>query len=522
MISKPVTKARRRPVRLTLLAVGGLLCGGLLIDGFLVEPNRLERREVTLACPGLVNGPVRILLFSDVNHTGPDRMEDAIRDAAAVFGPDLVFVAGDLIDTPAATRRGEVLESAEEFLASLPAPSGRFLAPGEVESPSAKRLRDAWPAGAVEFLSNEARMVEVRGEHLDLFVADPAVDPAPWTLGSEAGRPFVFSRGRHVNQLLVYQGPGLDDWRENEITFSFQALEPGALLELRFAWQGAPPILPGPIAGGGWQLVRNEYRPDFRLYHYAVHRRRLAGRIESGFVPPARVWCRARIRLTDEGQRARVRARFWAESSTEPADWSIDATDDRPAGPVHGTVALGGRSGGRRYADLRITGAGGRVLLEEPFRDPARLRKVWTYRSALADWLFGAGPSGAARIVLVHNPDLVLDVADIAGPKPGLVLAGHTHGGQVRLPLFGALYTSTRLGRRYDRGLFVLDGFPLYITAGTGTSVIPVRLFDPPEVTLLTLVPPHLAPEGGTLHREHLSERVISATNSAADPARSH
>ena len=51
------------------------------------------------------------------------------------------------------------------------------------------------------------------------------------------------------------------------------------------------------------------------------------------------------------------------------------------------------------------------------------------------------------------------------------------------------------IGRKYDYGLFRFEGVPLYITAGVGTSILPFRLFDPPEVTLLTLVPTDHAPD---------------------------
>lgn len=62
-----------------------------------------------------------------------------------------------------------------------------------------------------------------------------------------------------------------------------------------------------------------------------------------------------------------------------------------------------------------------------------------------------------------------------------------THGGQVRLPFVGALITRTAIGRRYDRGLFTWPGAAngaeptlLYVNAGVGTSILPVRFFDPP------------------------------------------
>jgi len=71
-----------------------------------------------------------------------------------------------------------------------------------------------------------------------------------------------------------------------------------------------------------------------------------------------------------------------------------------------------------------------------------------------------------------------------------LVLAGHTHGGQLRVPGFGALVTNCDLDRRRARGLSTYEGSVLHVSAGLGTSpYAPIRFACPPEATLLTLVP---------------------------------
>jgi predicted MPP superfamily phosphohydrolase len=59
----------------------------------------------------------------------------------------------------------------------------------------------------------------------------------------------------------------------------------------------------------------------------------------------------------------------------------------------------------------------------------------------------------------------------------------------VSFPWLGPLYTSTWLGRSFDRGLFRVAGTPLFITAGIGTSIVPIRLGVPPDVALITLLP---------------------------------
>lgn len=89
-------------------------------------------------------------------------------------------------------------------------------------------------------------------------------------------------------------------------------------------------------------------------------------------------------------------------------------------------------------------------------------------------------------ILLSHNPDIVLDdrvaVAD-------LVVSGHTHGGQIRLPLIGPVPPlPTKLGRAFDQGLFQYsDTQQLFITSGVGETGPRARLFNPPELNLITL-----------------------------------
>ncbi|HBR80707.1 MAG: hypothetical protein UX09_C0046G0007 [Candidatus Uhrbacteria bacterium GW2011_GWE2_45_35] len=88
-------------------------------------------------------------------------------------------------------------------------------------------------------------------------------------------------------------------------------------------------------------------------------------------------------------------------------------------------------------------------------------------------------------ILLSHNPDAVLDseirLAD-------LMLSGHTHGGQIRLPFFGAVSKiPTILGHKYDKGWFELNGLNFFITSGTGEMGPRARLFNPPEIVVLEM-----------------------------------
>lgn len=91
------------------------------------------------------------------------------------------------------------------------------------------------------------------------------------------------------------------------------------------------------------------------------------------------------------------------------------------------------------------------------------------------------------RLVLSHAPYLIRDA--LRGDED-LVLCGHTHGGQVRAPLIGALYCPGEgLFPKYDRGLFDVNGVPLYIDSGLGNTKWDLRFLCPVQITVHTIQP---------------------------------
>jgi predicted MPP superfamily phosphohydrolase len=103
-----------------------------------------------------------------------------------------------------------------------------------------------------------------------------------------------------------------------------------------------------------------------------------------------------------------------------------------------------------------------------------------------------AGPvdtEAEVALGLTHSPEpRVLDA--YAADGFGLAFAGHTHGGQLRVPGYGALVTNCGIDRKRARGLSRYDSMWLHVSAGMGTSpYAPVRFACPPEATLLTLRP---------------------------------
>ena len=86
-------------------------------------------------------------------------------------------------------------------------------------------------------------------------------------------------------------------------------------------------------------------------------------------------------------------------------------------------------------------------------------------------------------IAMTHNPDIFPHLPI----NFSIMVAGHTHGGQVSLPLLGPIVVPSDNGTRYAKGIITENNKMLFVTSGIGTSVLPVRFLVPPEISVLTL-----------------------------------
>jgi predicted MPP superfamily phosphohydrolase len=92
-------------------------------------------------------------------------------------------------------------------------------------------------------------------------------------------------------------------------------------------------------------------------------------------------------------------------------------------------------------------------------------------------------PRGADALCFTHSPDSFPRLPATCA----LTIAGHTHGGQVKLPLLGRPVVPSHYHQRYAAGLVREGGRTLFVSTGIGTSILPVRLGVPPEIALITV-----------------------------------
>lgn len=107
------------------------------------------------------------------------------------------------------------------------------------------------------------------------------------------------------------------------------------------------------------------------------------------------------------------------------------------------------------------------------------------------DAALGGVDGDIPRLLLSHNPDTAeLEEALSSEHRVDLMIAGHTHGGQVRLPTRGALFTPSEHGEKYVEGFVQGPAFPVYVNVGIGVGTLPTRMGVRPELTLFELASP--------------------------------
>ena len=143
-------------------------------------------------------------------------------------------------------------------------------------------------------------------------------------------------------------------------------------------------------------------------------------------------------------------------------------------------------AGARRIADA-LADIGATVLEDSaaPAGEGLWVAGVGDYRirGARVDRALMPVPDDAAVLLLSHDPDAFPSVPS----RVALTLAGHTHGGQVGIPLLRRPFVPSHYGERYLHGHVAEGDRHLHVSSGIGTSGLPMRLLRPPEVVSLTL-----------------------------------
>jgi predicted MPP superfamily phosphohydrolase len=151
--------------------------------------------------------------------------------------------------------------------------------------------------------------------------------------------------------------------------------------------------------------------------------------------------------------------------------------------PVYGVPGNHDEARKKRYPQIRsaFEATGGAWLEDREIKLPG---SAVVLAGAVGDTASFLSPeSPGKRILMVHYPDFV---ERLGNREVSLILAGHSHGGQIRLPLVGPLVLPNRVGA-YDRGLYQTKAGPLHVSVGIGTFGYKARFFCRPEVVVIDI-----------------------------------
>ncbi len=195
-------------------------------------------------------------------------------------------------------------------------------------------------------------------------------------------------------------------------------------------------------------------------------------------------------------------------SSTSPLKMEIDRIADGLAG-LKGKLGVfavlgnhDGGSGSRVAVELKRAGIrvledevavvtfNGRELRILGFKDHLEAGHRWKRLPRDTRSLLN-GTGNGDIIALQHSPDIMPMITgdNLISPELRLVLAGHTHGGQVWLPILERVIIPSSYGQKYAYGHIRENDVDLFVTGGIGTSILPLRFLVPPEISVLTLRP---------------------------------
>jgi uncharacterized protein len=157
----------------------------------------------------------------------------------------------------------------------------------------------------------------------------------------------------------------------------------------------------------------------------------------------------------------------------------------------HGVVGILGNHDCAEIA-VELEQAGVRMLVNEAVGIGSPDHRLWVigvddshyYDCADLPGAMAEVPAEAFRLLLAHSPDMY---EEAAGADIDLYLTGHTHGGQIRLPLLGPLVLHSACPRLYTSGHWIHSGMKGYTSSGAGCSLVPVRFGCPPEIAVIEL-----------------------------------
>ena len=459
------------------------------------EKTQVEIRRIKIPCRGVQSKQgLTLLHVSDLHLAGLGAYEQRLLELINQQRCDAVVITGDflkhkgMLEDPQAAESRRALAAVEAFVAGITAPVFACRGNNDFSNDKEKSdlLMEVLERAGARVLVNDWAELRVGGDSICILGVD-----FPWFNRREiADFAVVESDGGKVMQAKSSEKNSYSHWLNGRLWKNYGYS--GRFRILHPAEGGIGFIFCSQFDRGYDRFYRLRIRAREGAFQFAHHGVDSPDDVNIPVVLDADRWHRFRIECENSAVGQRMRARIWPADEAEPLHWQAEAVDSTAAFKG-GTIGLWSAGEGvRQFDDLSVYTLGGDTLMFEDFEsvptggDPLGWVD-YNYEREAIPWLMSQVADSAVTILLAHSPD-VIEWAAASGVD--VQLSGHTHGGQIRLPLIGPPIVPVEIGRPYMQGLFEWGDTRLYINRGLGTAMVPLRIMSPPELTLLRLQAP--------------------------------
>jgi predicted MPP superfamily phosphohydrolase len=507
----------------------GLVCVAALVllvaYGFFYERQRLTVTHVNIPVRGWSPeiGRLRLVHFSDLHFEGIGTRERQLRQLLSDIKPDIIVVTGDLFNSAEPLLQPDRVQETLEYLRTLPFSQRFFVVLGEEEYPFREHLRKEMAKVRIELLDDELMQVPVGTSGLNVVGLTEDTRTLDSYYCSAKGFRANVERFRRFNRL-----PELAPFRG----YRFYLAGQYSLKWQNYAVTGTVPPGEGPFELAVYSQFPAAYLAGY-FFHVNVPARTAsltssAAPIHGTTIANVQIdsvteWL-FRVVATTLKDRTKIQARVWRAGDREPGEWTLEAEDRQLSRASSGSVGIRmGTSAPRRGGTVKVTminrgqtddvfaeGVEGvrETVVDDAFERVTRPDRSWMTLEDVTEFVSGRHRCEKPRmleakldrllegrepsmptILLTHRP-VVIRVA--VNKKIDLLAAGHTQGGQIRMPplvddAIGRFVFARQDGEYLDRGLKTFADTHLYINRGLGTTDVPLRIGTPPEITVYQL-----------------------------------
>ncbi len=442
---------------------------------------------------------IRIVQLSDLHLPTMSRsLREKVIKAVQDEAPDLILISGDVMSINYVMNPGnEVLYAAEldtliPYLARLRAPLGVYMVRGNHDVSDEKEVSDqlllALRRAGIQVLTNQTAQLHTGRRALYLtgidYSAKDSASVQPFMVQAQDGRTFLASGASRRDSYTHFYPHRQDDrWRDYTVTArvwvpTMRKSGIGVTFYSQFH-NGLDQY---------YQIRLSSARDSVQFVAHNTTITQSQPSVPLGLTPDFWYWCK--VMVSTEEKRTSMAARVWRVDEAEPDVWHAAAFDSGSQRLTEGTVGFCSiYEGPHRFGEIQVITAHDDTLLRETWQRAGLPHKPlsWIdfhYNETALPFLTASIPDSAFNILLCHSPE-TLPIAVAAGID--LMLSGHTHGGQIRLPLQSIhhLQLDTRYGSL--AGLSRHGNTTLHVSQGLGLVYLPLRFLTPPEITVFEL-----------------------------------